>query len=44
MTKPIIENMKAQLWEKKPHVTTEYILCCILEELTEINEKLKRVE
>lgn len=30
--------------EKKHHVTTEYILCCILEELTEINNKLKKKE
>jgi hypothetical protein len=38
-----IENMKNMLWEKKPYPTTEYILCCILEELTEINEKLSKV-
>lgn len=42
MTKPIIDHMKNGVWEKSPHVTTEYILCCILEELTEMNETLKK--
>lgn len=32
-----IENMKRMLWEKKPFPTTEYILCCILEELRDMN-------
>ena len=35
-----IENMKNMLWKKKPFPTKEYILCFILEELREINEKM----
>ena len=36
-----IKNMKDALWKKKPFPTKEYILCCILEELREMNETLK---
>jgi len=43
MDKEHIERMKDRVWEKKPKVTTDYILCCILEELNEINTKLKEV-
>lgn len=41
MTKSNIENMKNMIWKKKSFPTTDYILCCVLEELTEINNKLK---
>ena len=43
MSKSNIENMKKALWEKKPKVTTEYILCCILEELRELNDHMKGI-
>jgi hypothetical protein len=44
MVKSDIENMKNMLWKKKPFPTKEYILCCILEELRELNEYVKQKE
>lgn len=39
-----IETMKHILWKKKPFPTQEYIMCCILEELEEINDSLKELK
>ena len=41
MNKSNIDNMKDAWWKKKPFPTKEYILCCILEELRELNENIK---
>lgn len=43
MSNTIIENIKDQLWKKKPHVTKEYLLACIVEELQEINKTLVEI-
>jgi len=40
----LIQNVKSQLWEKKPRVTKEYLLACIVEELMEMNENLVKIE
>lgn len=44
MSKSNIENMKDMWWKKKPFPTKEYIMLCILEELRELNETLKKKE
>lgn len=43
MSETIIKNVKNQIWEKKPHVTKEYLLACIVEELMEINQSLDEI-
>jgi len=44
MSETIIENVKKQLWKKKPHVTKEYLLACIVEELQEMNKTLVEIK
>jgi len=41
MSDTLYENIKNQLWEKKPFPTRDYLLACIGEELQELNENLK---
>ena len=43
MSETLIQNAKSMIWKKKPFPTRDYLLACIVEELKELNESLKKI-